>query len=304
MAILDLITVGDPTIQHVDADPSAGGGLAAEIGSLALFDNAGTGELYLKDGAADTDWAQVATGAVGESNTASNQGAGGVGVFKQKTGVDLEFRNINVASNKLTVALDAGNDEVDLDVAEANLDMGNMGGIVGVDNGGTGLDASTVLAGQLLIGNDTNNDFDLATLTAGDGIAITNADGSITIAKDGAAVSTVQTTDATQTVAQTIAMATADTVYHVTAKIMGIVSGGTGGNDQDAVSFVRTFTAVNDGGTLTLLQTQSDQSYKAAALSAYGVDGNVSGTDLQIRVTGQANDNVEWKVDSCTVSHA
>jgi len=61
-------------------------------------------------------------GGGGESNTASNQGVGGVGLFKQKTGVDLEFRNINAGTNRITVTLDAVNDEVDIDVAEANVD--------------------------------------------------------------------------------------------------------------------------------------------------------------------------------------
>jgi len=50
----------------------------------------------------------------GESNTASNVGTGGVGVFKQKTGVDLEFKKINAADAKITVADDVGNNEVDI----------------------------------------------------------------------------------------------------------------------------------------------------------------------------------------------
>ncbi len=48
--------------------------------------------------------------------------------------------------------------------------------------GGTGLDASGVTNGQLLIGNDAADGFSLATLTAGSGISITNGAGSITIA--------------------------------------------------------------------------------------------------------------------------
>lgn len=61
-------------------------------------------------------------GASGETNTASNQGSG-VGVFNTKTGVDLEFRSLVPASNKISIALDAVNKEIDIDVVEANLSI-------------------------------------------------------------------------------------------------------------------------------------------------------------------------------------
>lgn len=51
-----------------------------------------------------------------ESSTASNVGVAGVGVFKQKTGNDLEFKNISVGSTKVTVTDDTGNNEIDIDV--------------------------------------------------------------------------------------------------------------------------------------------------------------------------------------------
>ena len=52
----------------------------------------------------------------GEINTASNVGTAGVGVFKQKTGVDLEFKKINAGSAKITITDDVANDEVDIDL--------------------------------------------------------------------------------------------------------------------------------------------------------------------------------------------
>ena len=48
----------------------------------------------------------------------------------------------------------------------------------------TSLDGSAPTAGQLMIGNGTNGDMELATLTAGEGIDVTNADGAITIAAE------------------------------------------------------------------------------------------------------------------------
>ncbi len=59
-------------------------------------------------------WATYgAGGGGGETNTASNVGTDGVGVFKQKTGVDLEFRHVAAASAKITVVNNA--DDIDID---------------------------------------------------------------------------------------------------------------------------------------------------------------------------------------------
>lgn len=96
------------------------------------------------------------TGGAGEANTASNVGVGGVGVFKQKTGVDLEFKNVNAGSNKITITDDAANNEVDIDITEANLTLDNIGGTLSVNKGGTG---STTASGArtnlgLVIGTD------------------------------------------------------------------------------------------------------------------------------------------------------
>ena len=67
-------------------------------------------------------WEPVAGGGGGQSNTASNVGTAGVGPFKQKTGVDLEFKNINAADSKITISDDTGNDEIDIGLGTVAID--------------------------------------------------------------------------------------------------------------------------------------------------------------------------------------
>jgi len=70
----------------------------------------------------NTEWVDQSGGGGGggEANTASNVGTAGVGLFKNKVGVDLRFKKINAGSSKVTITDDTGNDEVDVDVVPAN----------------------------------------------------------------------------------------------------------------------------------------------------------------------------------------
>ena len=69
---------------------------------------------------ADGSWAVPPGTGGGEANTASNVGTAGVGVFKVKSGVDLQFKKVNAGSNMVTITDDTGNDEVDVNVVPAN----------------------------------------------------------------------------------------------------------------------------------------------------------------------------------------
>jgi len=55
-------------------------------------------------------------------------------------------------------------------------------GILGLAHGGTGIDASGVTDGQLLIGKTSDHTLHLAAVTAGSGITVTNGAGSVTVA--------------------------------------------------------------------------------------------------------------------------
>lgn len=91
----------------------------------------GQGRLYKKTGNDGLFWKPdldgpeldlTDTGAAGEANTASNVGTAGIGIFKQKTGVNFEFKKINAGSNKITITDDTGNSEVDINVVDSNID--------------------------------------------------------------------------------------------------------------------------------------------------------------------------------------
>jgi hypothetical protein len=93
--------------------------------------------------------------AVGEANTASNVGTSGVGIWKDKSALDLRFKKIAAGSTKVTVTDDTANNEVDVDVVEANLSHPNIGGVLNVAKGGTGL--NTITTNALLRGAGTGN---------------------------------------------------------------------------------------------------------------------------------------------------
>jgi hypothetical protein len=121
----------------------------------------GTALQLLRVNAAGTDleWTNPAGGGgSGEANTASNIGTGTglVGVFKQKTGVDLEFKKLHAASTLVTISDNVGSNIVDIDFNSANLLLQSIGGalditttkITGINpvsKGGTGVGSLTGL---------------------------------------------------------------------------------------------------------------------------------------------------------------
>lgn len=81
-----------------------------------LWWDTSTSKLKIRN-TADSAWLEVAfAGGSGEANTASNGGAGGVGVWDSKAGVDLIFRNLIAGDGTINVALDAGNKEIEIKV--------------------------------------------------------------------------------------------------------------------------------------------------------------------------------------------
>jgi hypothetical protein len=141
-----------------------------------------SGELLSYSGSGFEWISPPAAGGGGETNTASNIGTGGVGVYKQKSGVNFELKSVRAGSNKLSVTDNTGNNTLDLDVVPANLGLTKSSvGLANVDNT-----------------TDANKPISSATQTALNGKANTShthsgsdlTDGTVTEAKLDSAVQT------------------------------------------------------------------------------------------------------------------
>jgi len=116
-------------------DPAATDDTAAGyvVGSRWINVTAGTVWVAVDVTAGAAVWKDLSAGAGGgEANTASNIGTVGQGLFKQKTGVDLEFYKINSLTAAFVIALDAANNKIDLSVANA-VAAGAAGLMTGAD---------------------------------------------------------------------------------------------------------------------------------------------------------------------------
>lgn len=98
--VTGLITVNGKEILEVDADPSAGTGTAAPIGSLALYDDGTTGSLYLKNGAADTAWNPIISPDIDDWNLTGNT-LTGTEFLGSLNDQDVQFRRNNLEVMRL-----------------------------------------------------------------------------------------------------------------------------------------------------------------------------------------------------------
>lgn len=99
---------------NITLAPDGTGNIILDVHTFPNTDGS-SGQMLTTNGAGNLTWTTPPGAGGGEANTASNVGTGGVGVFKQKTGTDLEFKKINAGSAKITITDDTGNNEVDVD---------------------------------------------------------------------------------------------------------------------------------------------------------------------------------------------
>jgi hypothetical protein len=105
-------------------------------------------------------------------------------------------------------------------------------------------------------------------------------------------MATVNTTNATVTTIATVATVT-DTVMLLKAEITGRRTGGTAGTVGDSACYIRTARIKNVGGTVTIVNLQSD--YTSEDQGAFNGNIVISGTNALVQVAGAANNNMTWK---------
>ena len=123
---------------------------------VTTYDASGSPKLV-----ASTFFKKASGGGGGSVNSASNVGVGGVGLFYQLNGDDLEFKNINAGSNKVSVTNDAPDLEVDIDVVPSNININDLGGgplsiALGGTNSGSALSNDRIIisnGGQIIEAN-------------------------------------------------------------------------------------------------------------------------------------------------------
>lgn len=107
-----------------------------------------TGNLYMGDGS--TAGGELKFSPTGNINSAANVGTAGVGVFKQISSGELQLKNINAGSNKVSITNDTGNNEIDVDLVEGNINHDNLSNFVAnehIDHSSININAGTGLSG-------------------------------------------------------------------------------------------------------------------------------------------------------------
>lgn len=107
---------------------------------------------------------------------------------------------------------------------------------------------------------------------------------------------TVNTTDATQTTLAIIPV-TANRTYMIEARIVARRTGGSSGTADDGASYCRRGTYTTKSGTVTLMGSVQTIGTDAEDQAAWDVTLSISSTNVLVRVTGAANNNVTWMGD-------
>ena len=102
----------------------------------------------------------------------------------------------------------------------------------------------------------------------------------------------IQTTNNTETTLYTIPVSSGSIVTIESRINAKKLSGAGDGNNGDGNGYIRTVKAKNIGGVVTIGSIQS--SFTSEDINTFGVTYTISGTNVLLRVTGSANNIVDW----------
>ena len=160
-------TATSPAFRQIHATDFGSG----SNGQVLSFDSSQTGSVA---------WATLPTSS-GETNTASNVGTGNQ-LFKQKTGVDLEFKTL-VSGDNVTMA--TGVNSVTITVA--SIPSEDVTGTIAIANGGTAATTASGARTNLGLGTISTQDANNVSISGGSVTGITD----IVVADGGTGVSTI-----------------------------------------------------------------------------------------------------------------
>ena len=255
--VTGLITVNSKQVLEVDADPAAGAGTPAPIGSIAMFDSGTVGTLHIKTGAADTAWSLV------DSNTAD---------------WNLTGNNLTGGTPATPTEYFGSNNDYDVISKRNGVELTRLvtAGLL------VGLNAS--LGGRLQVGANALGDEVTKLATANGGIGTARVIQVVRQYK-------VLTTDAVATALATIAVPLASRLaveFYASAYQTSGASGATG----DGASYQRTTDVKRVAGAPSIVTNQS--SFTSEDSGAFNLSAAISGNNLVYSAIGNTNRNMTW----------
>lgn len=220
--------------------------------------------------------------------TGSNIGISGSGVLVDKSGTTLRFKNVNAGSSKITIIDDVPNNEIDVDVNEANLTLDNMGGEVSttqIGNNQVTLPKLSTIATASFLGRSSGGTGNVEVLSASGARTVLNVE-------DGAAAPPYDTADFSNN-----AVTLAKFQDIATASILGRVTAATGDPEVLTATQARSILNVEDGANAPPFVTAdyTNDSVTYAKIQDVSAQWRVLG-----RISSGAGDIEEIDIDALT----
>jgi hypothetical protein len=279
------------------------------VTASSLFAGAGSTTINVATAAAPTiGQVLTATGSnqatwqtpTGEANTAANVGNSGVGLFLNKVGVVLQFKDLAAGSSKITITNDPNNNNVVIDAVEANFNLNNQSGTLSVSKGGTG--DTTLTAGTVLIGNGTGAV--QATKPAPSGNFVGDSDGQTLTNKTLADASTtfIDATDPTKQLQFDISGSTATSVIlRTNASHNTTLSVPDASTDTDVFALLDTPQILTNKTAIDPSNNLAAQGLLSATTNVV-VSGSLAPTSGQV-LTATGSTAAAWQTPSVTASN-